>query len=379
MLLNRGELKVAFVILSKSNLENIFSIYHKMEKNNFASQLENNRNNYYENTFEHNSDYFGDNGEKSPEISGEIETNISVCKDFFCKKCEYFTKKNSDFMKHLKTKKHNNRMNEENKNVCDLCNKLYSSPSNLWKHKQRCRAKELPIKKKEQAVKPEKFTNDMILELIKQNKELQTTLIEQSAAIMEQNTKLVEMTSKGQTNINNTNSNNTTNNNQFNINLFLNERCKNAVNIVDFLNSLQVQIQDLEKTGKLGYVEGISSIFLKGLRELNVYQRPIHCTDLKRETVYVKDNDTWEKDNSEKTKLKNAIKLIAKKNLKTLPKWQQKNPDFITLDTKENGEYLKIALNSLGGQSEEEDEKFTGKIIRNVLKDVLIDKNEIAK
>jgi hypothetical protein len=186
------------------------------------------------------------------------------------------------------------------------------------------------------------------------------------------------MTTKGQTNINNTNSNNTTNN-QFNINLFLNERCKNAVNIVDFLNSLQVQIQDLEKTGKLGYVEGISSILLKGLRELNVYQRPIHCTDLKRETVYVKDNDTWEKDSGEKTKLKNVIKLIAKKNLKTLPKWQQENPDFITLDTKENNEYLKIALNSLGGQSEEEDEKFTGKIIRNVLKDVLIDKSEITK
>jgi hypothetical protein len=219
----------------------------------------------------------------------------------------------------------------------------------------------------------------MILELIKQNKELQNTLIEQSAAIMEQNTKLVEITSKGQTNINNTNSNNTTNNNQFNINFFLNEQCKNAINIVDFLNSLQVQIQDLEKTGKLGYVEGISSIFLKGLRELNVYQRPIHCTDLKRETVYVKDNDTWEKDNADKTKLKNAIKLIAKKNLKTLPKWQEENPDFITLDTKENDDYLKIALNSLGGQDEEENEKFTGKIIRNVLKDVVIDKTEIAR
>jgi hypothetical protein len=271
----------------------------------------------------------------------------------------------------LKTKKHNNRINDD-KTVCDICNKQYSSASNLWKHKQKCILKE-------NITKPETFTNDMILELIKQNKELQNTLIEQSAAIMEQNSKLVEMTSKGQTNINNTNSNNTTNNNQFNINFFLNEQCKNAINIVDFLNSLQVQIQDLEKTGKLGYVEGISSIFLKGLRELNVYQRPIHCTDLKRETVYVKDNDTWEKDNAEKTKLKNAIKHIAKKNLKTLPKWQEENPDFITLDTKENNDYLKIALNSLGGQNEEEDEKFTGKIIRNVLKDVLIDKNEITK
>jgi hypothetical protein len=325
---------------------------------------------------------------------------------YFCNECNFNSSNKKDFTRHLTTRKHNDGkdgsigsneteawkpeipiiVNRNNFN-CIHCNKTYMSRGSLWKHNQKCKINnsENTIEHVENIIitnvvtKPETFTNDMILELIKQNKELQNTLIEQSAAIMEQNTKLVEITSKGQTNINNTNSNNTTNNNQFNINLFLNEQCKNAVNIVDFLNSLQVQIQDLEKTGKLGYVEGISSIFLKGLRELNVYQRPIHCTDLKRETVYVKDNDTWEKDNAEKTKLKNVIKHIAKKNLKTLPKWQQENPDFITLDTKENNDYLKIALNSLGGQSEEEDEKFTGKIIRNVLKDVVIDKTEIAR
>jgi len=325
---------------------------------------------------------------------------------YFCNECNFNSSNKKDFTRHLTTRKHNdgkdgsigsNEMeawkqeipiiNNRNTFNCIHCNKTYMSRGSLWKHNQKCKINNIEnrIEQVENKImtnaitKPETLTNDMILELIKQNKELQNTLIEQSAAIMEQNTKLVEITSKGQTNINNTNSNNTTNNNQFNINFFLNEQCKNAINIVDFLNSLQVQIQDLEKTGKLGYVEGISSIFLKGLRELNVYQRPIHCTDLKRETVYVKDNDTWEKDNSDKTKLKNAIKLIAKKNLKTLPKWQEENPDFITLDTKENDDYLKIALNSLGGQDEEENEKFTGKIIRNVLKDVLIDKNEIAR
>lgn len=345
-----------------------------MEKTDYDIQNDFNNNICDDICREIKNDVDCDKGDKSQNYG----IKNSFCKEFYCEKCEYYTKKNSDYVKHLKTKKHNNRINDD-KTVCDICSKQYSSASNLWKHKQKCVLKENISNKIEIMTKPETFTNDMILELIKQNKELQNTLIEQSAAIMEQNTKLVEITSKGQTNINNTNSNNTTNNNQFNINFFLNEQCKNAVNIVDFLNSLQVQIQDLEKTGKLGYVEGISSIFLKGLRELNVYQRPIHCTDLKRETVYVKDNDTWEKDNTDKTKLKNAIKLIAKKNLKTLPKWQQENPDFITLDTKENDEYLKIALNSLGGQNEEEDEKFTGKIIRNVLKDVVIDKNEIAR
>lgn len=319
-----------------------------------------------------------DNGEEtavSPDIAGDLETTVK--REFYCEKCDYFTKKNSDFIKHQNTKKHNMQpnLNENYKNKCLNCNKQYSSASNLWKHKQKCKSKETNIKNSQatDGMKPDTaITNDMIFELIKQNKELQTALVEQSAAIMEQNNKLVEITSKGSTHI--TTNNNTTNNTQFNVNFFLNEQCKNAVSIIDFVNSLQVQIQDLEKTGKLGYVEGISSIFLKGLRELSVYERPIHCTDLKRETVYVKDKESWEKDNSDKVKLKNAIKQIARKNLRTLPKWQLENPDFVTLDTKENNEYLKIARHSLGGQTEEEDEKFTDKIIRNVLKDVLIDK-----
>lgn len=321
----------------------------------------------------------GENDNYSPATNGEKETKCA--REYYCEKCDYYTLKTNDYTKHLNTKKHVVRMNvvteEENKHRCSFCNKKYSSASNLWKHKQKCKfADENECindkKKSEDGNTKTELTNDVILELIKQNKDLQNTLIEQSAAIMEQNTKLVEMSAKGSTHI----TNNTTNNNQFNVNFFLNEQCKNAVNIIDFVNSLQVQIQDLEKTGKLGYVEGISSIFLKGLRQLNVYERPIHCTDLKRETLYVKDKDSWEKDDADKAKLKTAIKHIARKNLKTLPKWQEVNPDFVTLDTKENNEYLKIALNSLGGQTEEEEEKFTDKIIRNVLKDVLIDKKQ---
>ena len=160
--------------------------------------------------------------------------------------------------------------------------------------------------------------------------------------------------------------------------MFLNEHCKDAVNLIDFVNSLHVQIKDLEKTGKLGYVEGITSIFLKGLRELDVCSRPIHCTDLKRETVYVKDQDIWEKDNTEKAKLKMAIKQIAKKNLKTLPEWQRENPEFEHIDTKENEEFLQISLNSLGGQTREEAEQFNDKIIRNVLKTVVLDKKSVT-
>jgi hypothetical protein len=353
--------------LKKTENDTIEKIYHDIPSDS---------NNFYE-------DANGDNDNSSPAINGERETKVN--REYYCDKCDYYTIKTNDYTKHLNTKKHKARMisvddDDESKHKCSFCDKKYSSASNLWKHKQKCKLTEngetIQHKKKiiEDAKRNNELTNEMVLELIKQNKELQKALVDQSAAMLEQNTKLVEMTSKGSTHI--TNNNNTTNNNQFNVNFFLNEQCKNAVNIIDFVNSLQVQIQDLEKTGKLGYVEGISSIFLKGLRQLNVYERPIHCTDLKRETLYVKDKDSWEKDDADKAKLRTAIKHIARKNLKTLPKWQEVNPDFSILDTKENNEYLKIALNSLGGQTEEEEEKFTDKIIRNVLKDVLIDKKQ---
>jgi hypothetical protein len=318
---------------------------------------------------------------------------------YSCSDCNFTSGNKKDFNRHMTTRKHSDGsigskigdcgkqqitpLNDNAVFSCINCEKSYMSRGSLWKHKQKCKPCEIPYEKlREDSVKNEgALTNEMVLELIKQNKELQSVLVEQSsaimeqsAALMEQNNKLVEITAKGSTHIQNM-TNNTTNNNQFNINFFLNEQCKNAVSIIDFVNSLQVQIQDLEKTGKLGYVEGISSIFLKGLRELNVYERPIHCTDLKRETVYVKDKDSWEKESGEKGKLKLAIKQIARKNLRTLPKWQLENPDFVTLDTRENNEYLKIARNSLGGEDDEEEQKFTEKIIRNVLKDVLIDKN----
>ena len=197
--------------------------------------------------------------------------------------------------------------------------------------------------------------------------------MEKDNILIEQNSKIIELASKQVSNITN-NTNNTTNNTQFNLQFFLNETCKDAMNITDFINSLQVQIADLEKTGKLGYVEGISGIFLRGLKELDYTMRPIHCTDLKRETVYVKDENSWEKDDDEKATLKLAIQRVSRKNLRTLPRWQEENPDFRILDTKENDSYMKIALNSMGGQTDEEHEKYVEKIVKNVLKEVVIEK-----
>jgi hypothetical protein len=156
----------------------------------------------------------------------------------------------------------------------------------------------------------------------------------------------------------------------------LNEECKNALNIEDFINSLKLTVNDIEETGKLGYTQGLTRIFVKALNDLDVNMRPFHCTDIKRETVYIKDQDNWEKENAEKTKLRNVLKQIARKNLKMLPEWQEKNPDFRYLDTPENEKFMQISISSLGSEYEDEQEKMDDKIIRNVLKEVVLEKKK---
>ena len=201
-----------------------------------------------------------------------------------------------------------------------------------------------------------------MVELIRQNKDLQNVLIEQ-------NNKMIEMTKPQPVVINNTT------NNQFNLQVFLNEQCKDALNIMDFVNSLQLQVKDFEATGRLGFVEGISRIIVNGLKQIDVHKRPIHCTDVKRETLYIKDQDLWEKANPDKNKLKRAVNIVAQKNLSQLPKWQEENPQCVDINAKENQEYLQLSLVALGGRTPEEDAKYMDKIVRNVLKEVVIDKS----
>ena len=187
------------------------------------------------------------------------------------------------------------------------------------------------------------------MKLIKQNGDLQKQIIDLS-----KETKQV-------TNI-------TNQTNHFNLNLFLNDQCKNALNLIDFVNGLQISLQDLEQTGKLGYVDGISRIFVNALKDLDITERPIHCTDIKRETVYVKDKDRWEIDDKDKSKLKNSIRVIEEKNLHLLPEWQEENPNFRELDTQENQDFIQISINSLGGPCEEEVNKQQDKVLKNVIK-----------
>ena len=290
--------------------------------------------------------------------------------NYMCKLCKFECCKKSNYDTHLLTAKHQKRNESEQMEAngtikmplgnyeCN-CNKLYTSRSGLWKHKQKCNiTKKMPIMP-ENAIDEELSNKELIFELLKQNNEFKQQIME-----------LVKK-DISTTNINNT-INNTMNNN-FNLNLFLNEQCKDALDIMDFIGSLKVQLQDLENTGKAGYVKGVSDIFLRNLRELDVYKRPIHCSDLKREVMYVKDKDVWEKD-EEKKKLKLAIRHIADKNFKQITQWVNENPESKDVRTNKHDQYMRILNKCSGGIDIEEDDIFFNKIISNVAKEVKIDK-----
>jgi hypothetical protein len=290
---------------------------------------------------------------------------------YHCNYCDIGCSKKSEWDRHITTRKHKNKaeyLQKAPSYEC-ICGKTYKHRQSLFTHKQRCNLQQpIMFSEKEENLQEivhhnqqPSITNDMILTLIEQNKELQKQLIEMSK----------------QTNIVNNNTTNNTMNNQFNLNVFLNEDCKDAINIADFVGSLKLSVNDLVQTGKLGFTQGITRIFVKALKELDVNMRPLHCTDIKRETVYIKDQDTWEKEDVEKTKLRNVIKQLARKNLKVLPEWQAENPEYRYLDTPENKQFMEISISSLGSEYQDEQEKMDDKIIRNVLKEVVLDKKVI--
>ena len=168
----------------------------------------------------------------------------------------------------------------------------------------------------------------------------------------------------------NTNCNNTIN--KVSLNIFLNEYCKDALNLDEFIHSLHIQVSDLENTAKLGYVEGMSRIFVKGLKELDLYKRPVHCSDIKREVLYVKEEDKWEKDDEENTKIKNAIQQLTRKNIKQIPLWVDENPNCKNQNSKKNDDYMKLIENCMTGVSEEEQQTNINKIVTKVAKEVVI-------
>lgn len=291
---------------------------------------------------------------------------------FVCKCCDYLTYSSKDFKKHNETIKHKRRTNgsndsekipknpnsQNNKYLCN-CGKIYKYDSGFYRHKKTCNI-DIPDYKNiiyketiEYKQQIDKLT-DVVLEVVTKNNELTKQIIELSS----------------KTNVTNSFNNNKT----FNLQLFLNEECKNALNIRDFVESIQVQLSDLENTGKLGYVEGISKIFINNLNQLEKRDRPIHCSDYKRETLYIKNDNEWIKETDDKINIKNAIKQVANKNIKQIRNWQEKYPDYNDPDSKQNDKYMKIVLNSMSGSTEEEQKNNLNKIIKNLAKEVVIEK-----
>jgi len=201
----------------------------------------------------------------------------------------------------------------------------------------------------------------IIMTLLQQNNQLQNQIIELCK-------------DKSVTNINNTGAHINSHNKTFNLNVFLNETCKDAMNIMDFVDSLKLQLSDLENVGRLGYVEGISNIIIKNLQEMDVHKRPVHCSDSKREVMYIKDEDKWEKENESKNKLRKVIKKVACKNQRLIPKFKEEHPDCGKYHSKFSDQYNKLVVESLGGSGDNDLEK-EDKIIRKIAQNVVIDKS----
>jgi hypothetical protein len=189
--------------------------------------------------------------------------------------------------------------------------------------------------------------------------------------LIDQNKQMVELAKNA-----GHNNNNTTNNNSFNLNIYLNETCKDALNIMDFVNQLQIGIKDLEETGRLGFANGISKIFIDGLKQIDINNRPVHCSDLKREILYIKNNNEWNKEDGERKVLTSAIKHVVNKNIKQIPEWTKVHPDFNDSDSKQNDKYLQIVMESMSGSSQEEANKNYNKIIKNIAKETVIEKEK---
>lgn len=287
---------------------------------------------------------------------------------FSCDYCGIKTNNRKDYTNHLLTAKHlkltkvnemvteisqisqNQQMHNDKNFICEICEKVYKSRVGLWKHKKTCFYED----------KPEIPTHissdkDLIMMLVKQN------------------TELMEILKNGTNNTTNTNTNCMNNNKTFNLQFFLNETCKDAMNITDFVESIKIQLCDLEKLGEVGYIEGLSNIITSNLKVMDVTERPVHCTDKKRETIYIKDDNKWEKEDDNKTKLRKAIKKIASKNYKLLPAYREKYPGCQYAESKHSDKYNKMMIEVYGGEGNNDVEK-EDKIIRNISKNIVIQK-----
>jgi hypothetical protein len=304
--------------------------------------------------------------------------DVKNANNYYCEICDFKCCKKSNYDKHVLTRKHKNTAkiltntykedaenaeNTENvENFLCECGKEYKHRQSLYNHKKICKVEE---KANSVVVKEDNIDKDqLILMLVKQNAEL----IKETTDFKSMMMKVIENGTH-----NTTNAVTNSNNKAFNLNLFLNETCKDAMNINDFVESIKLQVSDLENVGEVGFVEGISNIIVKNLNALDITKRPIHCTDKKREIIYIKDENVWEKDESQ-CKMRKAIKKVVSKNQRLIPKFKEQNPEYNKSSSKVSDKYNKLIIESMGGSGDNDAEK-EDKIVRNIVKNVLVNKS----
>jgi hypothetical protein len=338
-----------------------------------------------------------------------VATN-EITNDLCCNYCDYITTKKCDYLRHMKSKRHLLKSNNQSVKlyVCEHCEKPYKVYKSYWYHTNKCSGTKIQSKNIVNApaiipvaepltntviVRDDDSKNNIINRLFLENQELRNFVVEQSKEHIKNTNKLVnkfvkmnKLTSDSTELTNTTNNNNTVNNNNninntnnntingnvtsnnVNINVFLNDKCKDAVNLTEFIDNVQITNADLENNANSGFVNGISKILIDNLKTLSIYERPIHCTDVKRETMYIKDDHMWSKEEDDK-KLKSAIQEISRKIMVQFSQWREDNPDYVDLDSEAGMKYVAITQNSVAGSKRD---AYYGKIMKYIAKETVI-------
>ena len=299
---------------------------------------------------------------------------------YFCEICDYFTSRKYNYNKHLSSNKHCYKIATKSSNfkqdlqkpheyTCEKCATFCSTRAGIWKHRKKCNG----------TLNNKEIDKDiLIMMLIQQNASLMNDHNNIKEILLEQqkqNNIMMEINKQNLSAINNNITNNlknnltnniNVNNKSFNLNLFLNDMCKNAMNLTEFIESIKLQLNDLINVGELGYIEGISNIIIQNLNAMDITERPIHCTDKKRETLYIRDENKWEKDDFKNNKIRKIIKTLSGKNIKLLPQYREKYPDYSISTSKKSDEYNKLVMEAMGGHGDNTLEK-ENKIIKNIV------------
>jgi Zinc finger, C2H2 type len=304
--------------------------------------------------------------------------------NYECANCAYSTDILFNWNRHISSHRHkkyveHNIFKSELCPTCENCGKTYKTSSGLWYHQKKCTT-EKPVENLDIMKNMfESFVKEIFMPMIKDNQEFCKHIISDNVKNNKELLEAIKINGSYNNNVTNSHNINTINNtNNFNLNFFLNEQCKDAININEFIESIDITFADLENTAKYGYVDGVTQIIVKRLKELDIFRRPIHCSDVKRGTLYFKHDNKWEKDLEEKPIAKHVVRAVSAKNIGKIKDWIEAHPGCTQSDSMKNRLYHKIFDNAMSGDTQEEQNNNIDKVIRNLIKEVAINKKSVC-